>query len=187
MVCVAVLAIFFVPYLIVNHMSFERIYGVFIFQEEKIPFVPWTFVIYFSLFIQLLIVLRSMPPWLFKNAVSLAFLLVIIHLITFITVPIKYPREAYPEDNQIVGLFRDLDTPNNCLPSLHVSLTLYLSFLYSFTKRPKLFLIAMWLWSSAIIVSVFTTKQHYILDVLCSIVTTGTAIILSPRILRPRY
>jgi len=57
-----------------------------------------------------------------------------------------------------------VDEPNNCFPSLHVSI----SFLASFVmwRKSRIEGVFFLIWSAAISISTLTTKQHYVADII---------------------
>ncbi|MGE0615196.1 MAG: phosphatase PAP2 family protein [Bacteriovoracia bacterium] len=87
--------------------------------------------------------------------------------------PTTYPRDLYPltgNENMftywVFSTFRSLDTPANCLPSLHVGSCYITSFVFlqdpSPAARKKFW--AFFLWATAVAITTLTTKQHYIVD-----------------------
>ena len=182
-VCLAILAIFFVPYGILNHIPFERQNLPFILNEEKIPFLSWSFVIYISLFFQGMLVIRKIPKRFLLPWVKIAGFMVLLHVIAFILFPISYPRERTPDENFLAFIIRETDMPVNCFPSLHVSATLLFAVCFSLIEMSKGKIFLMWVWSTAVILSVLTTKQHYAIDILGSFwLTTGILLVFRKKI-----
>lgn len=177
-VCGAILLIFYLPYFGVNHLPLHRERIPYICGEEYIPFIAWTSIIYLSLLIQGLIVIRLIPKSLLLKVTLVAGLMVLIHLVTFIIFPIEYARENYESNNLILELFRYLDEPGNCFPSLHVSASIFFACCFGFWQKSKMQKLLMWIWSLIITVSVLTVKQHYLIDVIASILLTLILIIL---------
>jgi hypothetical protein len=174
-----ILLIFYGLYLIVNHRQVEEpIEAPFIIYEEDIPFLPWTIVIYLSLFFQAVIFIKIIPEKVFWLVIELGFAMLVIHLATFILFPIRYPRENYQSDDLVLNLFRFIDTPKNCFPSLHVSCTIFFANLYVFWEKSDWRKFFMVLWSILITLSVLTVKQHYIWDILGSVLVTRLFIIM---------
>ncbi|WP_147206180.1 phosphatase PAP2 family protein [Segetibacter aerophilus] len=162
----AAVIIFLIPYTVVNNLTLQRNTISFIPGEQSIPFLPWTFIIYLSAFLQSLFVMYHLPrPLLYKTLLSLS-IAVMIGFILFLIIPLQYPRELYVNNNPLVILFRKIDRSGNCFPSLHIVITTVFSYTYCNYEKSKLKGFLMWLWCAMIIVSVLTTKQHYLIDVL---------------------
>lgn len=185
-VCSTILLLIYIPYLMVNHIPLHRRTLPFILGEENIPFIASTSILYASVFAQALVVLWVMPRGLFAKVIGVIRTLMIIHLLGFILMPTEYPREEFKSTDLLLELFRVLDTPGNCFPSLHVSCAILFACLYSFWQTSTVRKILMWIWAALIIISVLTVKQHYLIDVLASIVITTTLIILYRKNLQPQ-
>jgi membrane-associated phospholipid phosphatase len=91
--------------------------------------------------------------------------------IIFVMWPTTYPRDAFPLPDDLNALtyyafsgLRNIDTPGNCCPSLHVSSVLLASFIYLDEQRKKFPFF--FLWAIAIALSTLTTKQHYVVDLI---------------------
>ncbi len=163
--CIGIIILFLIPYGIVNHLPLDRYTIPFLFGEEHIPFLPWTFSIYISAFLQAVLVIRFIPRKLLLRALPLAFGMICIGLIAFLIMPIEYPRNLCPSTNSAIILFRATDTTGNCFPSLHVAMTLFLTACYYLIEKSLKKKLLMWTWTIAIIISVLTTKQHYVIDI----------------------
>jgi membrane-associated phospholipid phosphatase len=164
--CAGIILMYMIPYGIVNHLPLNRSIIPFLPGEALIPFLPWTFIIYISVFIQGLIIIRAMPRRMMKKAMMFAGGMVFAALMLFLFFPIEYPRMLYATDNWLINLFRATDGPGNCFPSLHVAITILLAFCYTLVEKSTWKKVFMWVWTIAICISVLTTKQHYIIDVL---------------------
>ena len=182
--CLGLVILFLIPYLIVNHLPITRTTLPFLFHENLIPFLPWTFVIYFSAFIQELIIIRCIPKPLLLKTVWVGLVTLACGLIIFILFPTRYPRELYPSDNILINLFRMIDSPANCFPSLHVTGFILFSTCFSLLKKPIILNVLIWLWTIIVIISVLTTKQHYVLDIFGGILLSIPAIIILRNIFR---
>ncbi len=86
--------------------------------------------------------------------------------------PTTYPRELYPISTQLspfgaalVRFFRDLDSPANCLPSLHVSATALCVAVLNTRRHSIAAVVAGLLFT----LSTLTFKQHYVVDVLAGL------------------
>lgn len=169
-VCVSLIIIYLIPYGIINHLPLHREVIPFILNENYIPFLPWTFIIYSSAFIQALIVIRKIPKESLRKIVVVIGCMVILGLLTFLLFPIQYPRELYPDHSVFVTFFRITDGAGNCFPSLHVAMSIIIAFCYGLVEKSKIRQSLMWLWTILIIISVLTTKQHYLIDIFGGII-----------------
>lgn len=186
-IIIILLILFYLPYLLANHASANHYRIPFILNEENIPFMPWTAVIYLSLFIQGCIIVYSVSRPMLLNIVSIMSILVFAHVVGFLLFPTEYPREQYPSDNLLIQYLRFIDTSANCLPSFHVGSTIFFAFCFQqgATKVSIISKICMCVWSIAIIVSTLTTKQHYVLDICASLIVTGSILYLFRKKLQP--
>ena len=140
--------------------------------DRAVPFVPQTIFIYMSeyaLFISVYLLAKDMKN-LNKYLYSF-FCLQATSVIIFIFFPTTYPRELFPLPTSldpftfhVFSSLRVADSPNSCLPSLHVSSCYLSSFVYLDEQRKKFPIF--FLWATAVGVSTLTTKQHYIVDVI---------------------
>jgi membrane-associated phospholipid phosphatase len=162
-------------YGITNRMP--TIYGPFefnlFFNETNIPFVPWTAIIYISIFVFLSIAGYFLPQKVFAQTVVVCLYILVFHTLIFLFFPTTYPREDMQNPGGFLGwlifnVIHNLDAPRNCYPSLHVSLPFTLSFIW-LRYRPKIGVLFL-VWAIVIALSTLTTKQHYILDVLGGII-----------------
>ena len=142
--------------------------------DRAIPLVPSTFWIYGSVYF-----IFFASCWLQKDLkvynrflyTYLASYLLI--AIFFCLYPTEFPRDQFPvspttTSGIALSLFRQVDLPNNCFPSMHVG-TCVLVTLPFFRRRPKVFWVFA-LWTLAIAVTTLTTKQHYLVDVVAGFV-----------------
>jgi membrane-associated phospholipid phosphatase len=138
--------------------------------ERAIPLLPWTFVIYTSDYVLILLVILVLQQ---KEQVEsfarMAFGVLGCCGLFFWLLPTTYPRPVYPPvDNWLIATLMQFilttDQPHNCFPSMHVALT----GVSAWAMRPfgRTVHALFWLWTLAIIVSTLTTKQHYFLDIL---------------------
>jgi membrane-associated phospholipid phosphatase len=178
LLCIGILAMSQIPYVIVNSLPLDRQVLPFILGEEKIPLIPLSFVIYVSAFLHALIVIRNIPKKLLKLGVLVSFILLSVSLFIFIIIPIQFPRDLYPTDNWFVNFYRIIDASGNCFPSLHVSMAVFLTGVYQLVAQSKTKKVLMWIWAFLIVVSVLTTKQHYLIDVFGAITLAIPFIIL---------
>ncbi len=161
-----VIILFFLGlYGIVNHLTIDRHIIPFILGEEKIPFLPWTFLIYLSIFLQYFVVIRHIPHSVLGKLFSQFLWIIGISLVLYIVFPIEYPRDLYMSNNFFVTVLRSIDAPGNCFPSLHVIETVFMAACYSYIETKTWYKVLMWIWTTLIIISVLTTKQHYLVDI----------------------
>lgn len=164
--CAGIILLYMIPYGIVNHLPLNRHIIPFLPGEASIPFLPWTFIIYISVFIQGLFIIRTLPNKMMRRTMLYAGGMVLAALIIFLLYPIEYPRMLYTTDSFLIHIFRMTDGPGNCFPSLHIAITMLLSFCYALITKSTWKKVLMWIWTIAICISVLTTKQHYIIDIL---------------------
>jgi membrane-associated phospholipid phosphatase len=170
LLCIGICIAYMIPYMVANHLPLHRAVVPFLFHEDLIPFMPWTFIIYISVYAEALIVMRTIPARLLKRALPLFALMTTIAIFFFLFFPVEYPRMLYTSTNHFVSIFRITDGPGNCFPSLHVATTIFFAGLYSLKQGSNWEKALMWLWTIAVIISVLTTKQHYVIDVIGGIV-----------------
>ena len=163
--CAAIVLAYMIPYGIVNHLPLHRYTVPLVANEASIPFLPWTFFIYISVLLQAALVLKIMPRPMLRSVLRYLGLVIFFSLIFFILVPIEYPRALYHTASPLIHIFRWIDGAGNCFPSLHVVVTVAISMCYMLIEHSWWKRVAMWLWTILVIISVLTTKQHYLLDV----------------------
>ncbi|MEK9157645.1 MAG: phosphatase PAP2 family protein [Patescibacteria group bacterium] len=165
LICLGGIAIFLALYGFVSHLPIDRHAISFILNEEKVPFLPWTLIVYLSVFLQAGIILRLTPHKLLPRTLFFGLCIAIIGFIIFIIFPIEYPRNLYPTANKGITFLRKIYSSGNCFPSLHVAMTLLLTGFYCLVQKSKKLRFLMCLWAIAIVFSVLTTKQHYLIDI----------------------
>lgn len=175
--------IFFSAYMTVNHWPMERYTIPLTGIDLSIPYLEWTFFIYLSVFIQAVFVILQIPKDKLATYIAGPSWALMVGLIFFFVLPIEYPRDLYPDENIIVTWFRIIDRAGNCFPSLHVAMTIIFAHIYALINNKYIIRSSiMWVWSIFIIVSVLTTKQHYVVDVFGGIVMGIITIFLIKRI-----
>lgn len=145
--------------------------------DERVPFVPQTIFIYLSEYFLFGFVYFFAKDMKNLNKYIYSFLfLQTFSVIVFLLFPTTYPRDRFPLtpdlDAWTVYFFsglRSADSPNSCMPSLHVSSCYLSAFVYLDEQREKFPIF--FLWATAVGVSTLTTKQHYIADVFAGLVT----------------
>lgn len=153
-------------------MIFERFFLPLSPWDKAIPFLPWTFWIYISLYVLLPLTFSLFEK---KSEIILmgySFMsCVIISQVIWFVFPVEYslrPNLSHMEQNffiNAIALLYALDTPAvNCYPSLHVSGS-WLCFYLVYELRPQY---KNYFFSAAVLISLstLTFKQHYIADML---------------------
>ncbi len=137
--------------------------------DASIPLLPWTIWPYVALYPFLIILALSFKTSYYLNMAAFSFLVMnIIAFFIFMLFPVAYPRELYlifaPSNvhEHALNFLRHLDSPLNCLPSLHVANCFILSF-WKNKENPKLAKVTLTC-TLIISASTLTTKQHYIYD-----------------------
>lgn len=146
--------------------------------DSVMPFWTWSVWVYFTEYIFFIVAyfgLRSGENITRYFYAYMAILLVSIAV--FMVFPVTFPRGDYPvignsiSDQALIFLRTYMDSPANCLPSLHVS-SCYISalcFWRESRKKTWFFL----LWSTLVAISTMTTKQHYFIDVWTAMILTA--------------
>lgn len=159
-----------VLYILPNlHPSFHPYYLPMLDFEHRIPFLDWSFVVYLSdylLILSAIALVRDLDR--FNALCRVSFMTLAICGTFFLVFPTTYPRPDYPPPpNPFVGFFMglvgNLDTPNNCFPSMHVAITGGTAWCLRYLGRRWFGFYS--LWSMAIFLSTLTTKQHYFVDI----------------------
>ncbi len=163
---IGLMVLYMIPYGIINHIPFDRYTLPLTPLELAIPFMPWTFVIYISVFIQGIVVISRLTKQHLRVILPVAGGLIAFALLLFVIFPLQYPRELYEVTNPLIKLFHITDKPGNCFPSLHVAITLLLAYCYQLVETTPWKRRALWIWSVLICISVLTTKQHYAIDII---------------------
>ena len=149
--------------------------------DGAIPFLAWTVWIYLAgvpLIAAPLFALRSEPA--FRRAARRCALIVLVSFACFATTPVSSPslREAAAMAGSdgltawAVRALHGIDPPGNLFPSLHVSLSV-LACWSTAAEAPPRWRWAFWAALTLIVVSVTTTKQHLLIDVLGGLALAG--------------
>lgn len=145
--------------------------------DRAMPFWTWTVWIYFTEYLIFLCAYFGLRSKEMVTRYFYAYMAILIFsAIVFMVFPVAFPRDNYPvlgdslSDHALIFLRTHMDTPANCLPSLHVSSCFISSFCFWQEKRSK----AAWyfLWSFLVSISTMTLKQHYFVDVWTAFLVT---------------
>lgn len=156
----------------INHFSLFSPHKLpFLFGENLIPFIGWTSYIYLSLFIYVPLAIYLIPKERHNRTILALSIMCVTHFIIFIFFPTIYPRASINTGFIMFELLKIVDAPTNCFPSLHVAISMFLALALLRTRGDKLSVI-IFFWAIIISLSTLTTKQHYVWDVLGSLVTS---------------
>lgn len=173
LVFIAILAFLFF-YMLPNHISFFEAKELILFSfEHKIPLLTWTIWIYMSDYIYIVIAFLILKNTKNINRMFYSFIVFcFLSSIIFYLYPTTYPRPLMVYENNLNGFLfsflHSIDTPSNCMPSLHVGMSYLLS--YAFLYEQKKLFILFFAWSTLISISTLTTKQHYFIDIIGGLV-----------------
>jgi membrane-associated phospholipid phosphatase len=139
--------------------------------ETRIPFIPWTILIYTSDYVYMgLTVVLLDDRVSFHRFARQALLVLIFGGFFFWFFPTMIPSRIESFDDEafivrwLLDLVHRLDAPTNCFPSLHVGFTGVA--LWNLRHKGGRVFGLFFVWAVLITLSVLTTKQHYIWDVL---------------------
>jgi hypothetical protein len=164
-----------------NHQKFFEAHQLpMLWIDTVVPFIPETFWIYISEFVLFAVVFSKIQDVISLNRYLWSFFfLQATSVLIFWVWPTTFPRGDFPLTEEVdfvtrgaFSIFRSLDDPSNCAPSLHVS-SCYLSALYFWGRNTKWFL-GISAWATAVAISTLTTKQHYVVDIFAAIPLTLT-------------
>lgn len=147
--------------------------------DAHVPLLPWTTVIYLGFFLLYLVPARMaygnqerMDE--LDRIVPMMVGWTVLHSLFFVLVPAEIPRSVTPSDAWLLEAIRDSDHPWNAWPSLHVVHVILLAGLVDrwtaiedrTTRRPVLALVV-----ALVVLSTFTTEQHYVWDAISGAIT----------------
>ncbi|VAW70073.1 hypothetical protein MNBD_GAMMA09-687 [hydrothermal vent metagenome] len=153
-------------YLWSNHIAVTRLVENAILLDQLIPFIGWSIIIYWLVLVVaitgvlLLRDIRHVHRLLAVNALSF-----LLNFMVWFSYPIVYPRTEHlltGISGELFSILYFLDTPANSFPSGHVSLMCLLAWTGMSLKgwRGHLLLVI----SVLGVFSVFTTRQHTVID-----------------------
>jgi len=135
--------------------------------DTAIPFLPWTYHLYWSFFLLLLVAAWQLQPGEYARGLRAVLWIFALCFTGFILFTAHYPR---PDVESIASPFwREEfrwmwheDKPGNTFPSLHVAVTVLGTLRLWRRGRSGLWLV----WATLICLSTLTVKQHFVVDVL---------------------
>jgi hypothetical protein len=152
--------------------------------EPAIPFLAWTIWLYLSQFLLLPAAILLAKD---DAARSQAFYSMVVATVAaaavFLLWPTQLPRQELNGHGILAAAWSVLyfsDTPNNCIPSLHVALAAIAGAALWRARWRATALV----WPAAIMVSTLTTKQHIVWDVVAGLVLAPAAWSLTPNLIR---
>lgn len=165
----ALIVLFAALYLNTNHFTLWGPWSLPLSDFEKdIPFLPSAIYVYMTAFLLLpLAVFFIGRKDLGRTMAGLIGIMFVCGLF-FLLLPIAYPRpELLPAGTgwltrTIYHFFTIIDTPQNCIPSQHAAVCLFVAL--ALFHRHKALGIFFTLWTIAILISALTLKQHYLID-----------------------
>ncbi len=149
--------------------------------DHAIPFIPWTWWIYFPGYVGSLILatVAIRNDHLFFQALAAAALAQLIAILFYFLIPSTFPRPTV-DDLPSEGLTREailwfwsFDPPNNTFPSTHIAIS-GVGALALWHERNSFRFLALLL-VVGVIITVHTTKQHYCVDAVGGIVLAKIA------------
>jgi membrane-associated phospholipid phosphatase len=182
--CAAASAVFVATYALANQLtSLRSDIGTAVFDwESAIPFVAWTIVPYLSIgiFFVLAFFVDSSPVELRRHVVRLALALGA-SVVCYAVCPLHFMFDRPPVEGVFHALYAALtwfDLPYNRAPSLHIAVLVVLwARLMPGLDRVRQTLLGAWF--VLIGVSVLTTYQHHVIDVLAGLVLGAAAVTTS--------
>ncbi|MEK9730902.1 MAG: phosphatase PAP2 family protein [Candidatus Poseidoniales archaeon] len=167
------------PYLLINNYiprMWESDLNVEIALDSSIPFIPYSLIAYFSLYLYYPIFAYILtkddqrPQGL--EIIKYFLMMTWFSFFFFIALPTEIQLRHQLHANQFEQFYQIMhfvDNPYNAWPSLHVSHSLFIilasvhlkSATREISQQTKIMLIAVWL---CLVISTLTTKQHYVFD-----------------------
>lgn len=181
-----VLTAFLVFYLGPNHWASTQksLYHLYFDFELLIPLIPWSIIPYCSVYLIPLIVFFKCPLSVIYK-IRLALLAqIFIAFIIFIIFPAKLGYSRYVPPGVFSFWYSTLfalDNPHNLLPSLHVGFSFEwsLALIWAYKRFEKW----IYFWFFLVCVSVVTTHQHHIMDIVTGIILAISTHFLAIKIL----
>jgi membrane-associated phospholipid phosphatase len=177
-------------YMLPNHISiFTPKYLNLLEFEKKIPFLSWTIWVYMSDYVFIVLAFYILKDRININRMFYSFIVFcILSMFVFYLYPVTYPRPVinYEGINGFMFAFlHSIDTPSNCMPSLHVGMSYLLSYAFLYEQRVLFF--PFFIWATLISFSTLTTKQHYFVDIIGGIVFSLISIYLVNKLIVNKF
>jgi hypothetical protein len=145
--------------------------------DKIMPFLPWTVWIYFLEYLMFICAYFGLRSNELITRYFYAYMaILILSCVVFVIYPVTFPRADYPvvgnsiSDSAMNFLRTYMDSPANCLPSLHVSSCFISSFCFLKESKPKAYFYSFI--SLLVSIATMTTKQHYFIDVWTALLLT---------------
>lgn len=141
--------------------------------DKSIPYIPWTVLIYVSLYPYIFIVLWLCDKEIFEHMLSTYYVEMFVAFLIFLFLPTQYvwDHSKYNDffTRYVFSPLKELDKSFNSFPSAHVFLSLTAPFILLALGKLKKGLIFL-VWGVMISITTVTVKQHYVIDILGGIV-----------------
>ena len=152
--------------------------------DAAVPFAPWAVWAYLSFFAFVPLGYLAAPtprlPRLERAMQACALVAAIVFLAWPTTVALAPPLAASGAAAWAMDLVRQVDSPRNCLPSLHAALTLLTVCAVAQRRRPWRTL-AVASWGAAIVAAIVMTRRHLAVDIGAGLALAATAWAAVPR------
>jgi hypothetical protein len=137
--------------------------------DRAIPFLPWTVWPYALLLASdVVLPLALRDRMVFRDTLVAYVVAIAINFAVWTTLPTIYPRPAAPAEATITtaayNLLVAIDSPASCFPSGHITIPAVAC--WGFTREWPRAGVAVWGGLALLALTVLTTKQHYLVDVL---------------------
>jgi hypothetical protein len=156
--------------------------------DRALPFLSWTIWPYMALLFSDVV----LPPMIRDEAVfrrwAWAFIVsMAINVVIWAVMPTVYPRPPMPLDgspsSRLYVSLMGLDTPACCFPSAHISLPTVTA--WALARQWPRARIVVWLGFAFLAVTILTTKQHYLFDLLAGLLSGAFGIASARWLARP--
>ena len=152
--------------------------------DRAIPFVAWTMWPYLVLMLlDVVVPLALRDRQVFRETIFAYVVAIALNFVFWTLLPTTYPRPAPPSGDSITeAAFRimvSVDSPASCFPSGHITIPAVAC--WGFVREhPKLRLVV-WVIFLLFSLTVLTTKQHYVADILGGLGTALVGVIAAQR------
>ena len=182
-ITMVVMVILMSGYLLLNN-SLEHKVDLLLPIDTWIPYLPWTASIYFTLYLMYIGVALLLESKAYTLVLCDLVLMTLISFVCFVVITSHYPRpmpEAWADSTwkPILDLMVALDAPGNTCPSLHVSTSLYLSWVMRKSSYGFLWIV----WGVLVSLSTLTLKQHFVWDWVGGLLLVCIIIVVQPKII----